>query len=97
MAGTSKRAETGIPGLDHVLSGGLPRGRIYLLKGSAGAGKTTLSLQYLLNGAAAGERSLYIALSENRAELEEVARSHGWDLSAARHPGGGGRRRHPGG
>jgi len=81
MAGTSKRAETGIPGLDHVLAGGLPRGRIYLLKGSAGAGKTTLSLQYLLHGAAVGERSLYVALSENRAELEEVARSHGWDLS----------------
>ena len=81
MTSTSKRAETGIPGLDHVLSGGLPRGRIYLLKGSAGAGKTTLGLQYLLNGAAAGERSLYVALSENRAELEEVARSHGWDLS----------------
>ena len=81
MTSTSKRAETGIPGLDHVLSGGLPRGRIYLLKGSAGAGKTTLGLQYLLNGVAAGERGLYVALSENRAELEEVARSHGWDLS----------------
>jgi circadian clock protein KaiC len=81
MAGTSKRAETGIPGLDEVLAGGLPRGRIYLVKGSAGAGKTTLGLQFLLNGAAAGERGLYVALSENQAELEEVARSHGWDLS----------------
>jgi circadian clock protein KaiC len=81
MATTSQRAETGIQGLDHVLAGGLPRGRIYLLKGSAGAGKTTIGLQYLLNGVAAGERGLYVALSENRAELEEVARSHGWDLS----------------
>jgi len=81
MAGTSKRAETGIPGFDHVLSGGLPRGRIYLLKGSAGAGKTTLSLQFLMHGVAAGERGLYVALSENRAELDEVASSHGWDLS----------------
>ena len=81
MAATSQRAPTGIEGLDDILAGGLPRGRIYLLKGSAGAGKTTLSLQYLLNGAAAGERGLYVALSENREELEEVAGSHGWDLS----------------
>jgi circadian clock protein KaiC len=81
MVATS-RAVTGIQGLDDVLSGGLPRGRIYLLKGAAGAGKTTLSLQFLLNGAARGEPGLYVALSEDRAELEEVARSHGWDLSA---------------
>jgi circadian clock protein KaiC len=81
MEGTAKRAETGIPGLDQVLTGGLPRGRIYLIKGTAGAGKTTLGLQFLLHGAAAGERAFYVALSENRAELEEVARSHGWDLS----------------
>ena len=79
---TQERAPTGIRGFDEVLGGGLPRGRIYLLKGGAGAGKTTLGLQFLLNGAAAGERGLYVALSENRAELEEVARSHGWDLSA---------------
>jgi circadian clock protein KaiC len=82
IATTSERARTGIPGLDDVLGGGLPRGRVYLLKGSAGAGKTTLGLQFLLHGAAQGERCLYVALSENRAELEEVARSHGWDLSA---------------
>jgi circadian clock protein KaiC len=81
MEGTAERAKTGIRGLDDVLTGGLPRGRIYLLKGAAGAGKTTLGLQFLLNGRDAGERGLYVALSENRAELEEVARSHGWDLS----------------
>jgi circadian clock protein KaiC len=80
MNSASARAQTGIPGLDDVLAGGLPRGRIYLLKGLAGAGKTTLGLQFLLNGAAAGERGLYVALSETRAELEEVACSHGWDL-----------------
>src|SRR5262245_4278665 len=81
MEAISKRAQTGIRGLDDVLTGGLPRGRIYLLKGAAGAGKTTLGLQFLLNGAAAGERGLYVALAENRAELDEVARSHGWDLT----------------
>jgi circadian clock protein KaiC len=78
----SQRAQTGIRGLDDVLTGGLPRGRIYLLKGAAGAGKTTMGLQFLLNGAAQGESGLYVALSENRPELEEVAHSHGWDLDA---------------
>jgi circadian clock protein KaiC len=81
MASASERALTGIRGFDDVLGGGLPRGRIYLLKGSPGSGKTTLGLQFLLHGAVAGERGLYVALSENRAELDEVARSHGWDLS----------------
>src|SRR5262245_3646897 len=81
METTSIRVATGIKGLDDILGGGLPRSRIYLVKGAAGAGKTTMSLQFLLNGAALGEPGLYIALSEDRAELEEVARSHGWDLS----------------
>ena len=80
MSSTAPRAQTGVPGLDDILAGGVPRGRIYLLKGAAGAGKTTLGMQYLLTGAAADERGLYVALSENRAELEEVAHSHGWDL-----------------
>ena len=79
--GTAERARTGIPGFDDVLGGGLPLGRIYLLKGSAGAGKTTLGLQFLLNGRQSGERGLYVALSETRSELDEVALSHGWDLS----------------
>jgi circadian clock protein KaiC len=81
MNAASQRAETGIRGLDDVLVGGLPRGRIYLLKGAAGAGKTTVSLQFLLNGARGGEKGLYVALSESRAELEEVAQSHRWDLA----------------
>ena len=80
MSSTAPRAQTGVPGFDDILAGGLPRGRIYLLKGAAGAGKTTLGMQYLLGGAAAEERCLYVALSENREELEEVARSHQWDL-----------------
>jgi circadian clock protein KaiC len=81
METTSHRAPTGIKGFDDITGGGLPRGRIYLLKGSAGAGKTTFGLQYLLNGASRGEPGLYVALSEDRAELDEVSRSHGWDLS----------------
>ena len=77
--GTSKIA-TGIPGFDDILKGGLPPRRMYLLQGQPGAGKTTLALQFLLAGAAAGEKVLYISLSETRDEVEEVAASHGWPL-----------------
>ncbi|MBC8071903.1 MAG: AAA family ATPase [Deltaproteobacteria bacterium] len=75
-------ADTGISGLDDILFGGLPRGRLYLVQGEPGAGKTTLALQFLMAGVAAGETCLYIALSESREELDQVARSHGWDLGA---------------
>jgi circadian clock protein KaiC len=71
---------TGIRGLDDVLKGGLPPRRVYLLQGAPGAGKTTLALQFLLTGARAGEKVLYISLSETRDEVEEVAASHGWSL-----------------
>ncbi|HEY3821016.1 MAG TPA: ATPase domain-containing protein [Polyangiaceae bacterium] len=76
----ASKAPFDIHGLDDVLRGGLPRGRLYLLKGRPGAGKTTLALQFLLAGAKAGERGLYITLSETREELTDVARSHGWSL-----------------
>jgi len=74
------RAATGIAGLDAILTGGLPRNHIYLIDGEPGAGKTTLGLQFLLDGAAKGEPGLYVTLSESRQELESVARSHGWSL-----------------
>lgn len=74
------RVSTGIPGLDDVLAGGLPRNRLYLLQGDPGVGKTTAALQFLLNGAAEGERGLYVTLSETREELEAVAASHHWSL-----------------
>lgn len=73
-------ARTGIFGLDQILNGGLPRNHIYLIDGEPGTGKTTLALQYLLEGASLGERGLYVTLSESRRELNEVARSHGWNL-----------------
>jgi circadian clock protein KaiC len=79
---TTDIATTGIPGLDDVLAGGFPRGRLYLLQGNPGAGKTTLALQFLLEGARLGERCLYITLSETRRELEAVAVSHGWSLDS---------------
>lgn len=79
--GETEAVPTGITGLDDILCGGLPRGRMYLLQGEPGAGKTTLAMQFLLTGVAAGETCLYIALSETRAELEDVAESHGWNLA----------------
>ena len=73
---------TGIDGLDHIICGGLPARRFYLLEGDPGAGKTTVGMQFLLEGVRNGERVLYITLSETREELEEIAASHGWDISA---------------
>jgi len=77
---TPSLCTSGVPGLDTVLSGGLPRNRLYLIEGDPGAGKTTTALQFLLEGARQGERVLYVTLSETRDELEAVAQSHGWDL-----------------
>jgi circadian clock protein KaiC len=78
----SQRASTGVAGLDYVLGGGLPRHRVYLVEGDPGSGKTTLGLQFLLEGVRCGEPVLYVTLSETKAELEAVAASHNWDLSA---------------
>lgn len=71
---------TGMPELDYILNGGLSPNRIYLVEGTPGAGKTTLALQYLMEGRATGEPVLYITLSETREELEATATSHGWTL-----------------
>jgi len=76
----SAKAATGIEGLDDVLSGGLSRGHVFLLEGEPGTGKTTVALHFLMAGAKAGERSLYITLSETERELRQGATSHGWTL-----------------
>ena len=76
------RAGTGIAGLDDILGGGLPSGRLYLVQGDPGVGKTTLALQFLFEGVRNGEAGLYITLSETREELLQVAQSHGWDLDS---------------
>jgi circadian clock protein KaiC len=76
----SPRACTGVPGLDDILCGGLTQNRFYLVEGSPGAGKTTLALQFLLEGIRRGEKGLYITLSETAEELNEIAESHGWSI-----------------
>lgn len=72
--------KVGVPGLDDVLGGGLTSNRLYLVEGTPGAGKTTIALQFLIEGVKRGESVLYVTLSETAQELKGVARSHGWDL-----------------
>jgi circadian clock protein KaiC len=71
---------TGIDGLNHLLRGGLTRDRMYLIEGDPGTGKTTLAMQFLLEGRSQGEVGLYVTLSETEQELRAVAASHGWSL-----------------
>ena len=79
---TDGRCASGVEGLDEILGEGLPSDCFYLLQGDPGSGKTTLALQFLLEGVRRGEKTLYITLSETKAELLKVARSHGWSLDA---------------
>jgi circadian clock protein KaiC len=76
-----QRSKTGVPGLDEVLFGGYIAQQLYLVDGHPGAGKTTLALQYLLEGIKSGEKCTYVTLSETRRELEAGAHSHGWSLN----------------
>jgi circadian clock protein KaiC len=71
---------TGVKGLDEILRGGLPKNRVYLVEGTPGAGKTTLAMQFLLQGAREKQRSMYVTLSETAEELRASADSHGWSL-----------------
>ena len=80
MTELTEKADLGVAGLDDITKGGLARGRLYLLEGMPGTGKTTIATQYLMAGAAAGERSLYITLSETEDELRAGATSHGWSF-----------------
>lgn len=85
MSGQSEKsavawAKTGVAGLDEVLSGGLTPNHLYLVEGVPGSGKTTLALQFLLEGVRCGEPVLYVTLSETKEEVTAVAASHGWSL-----------------
>jgi circadian clock protein KaiC len=72
---------SGVPGLDVILQAGFPRNALYLIEGDPGVGKTTLAMQFLIEGKRQGEKCLYVTLSETKRELEAVARSHQWDLN----------------
>jgi len=77
---TSEFLPSGVPGLDEVLAGGFSPGRLYLIEGDPGTGKTTLALQFLNEARRQGQPALYITLAETRDELRSVAASHGWDI-----------------
>src|SRR5579885_1222916 len=76
----TERLTIGIPGLDDILTGGLPAGHLYLIDGVPGSGKTTLALQFLMTGREYGEKVLYVTLSESAPELRLAAASHNWNL-----------------
>jgi len=75
-----ERFATGVVGLDDILEGGLARDHLYLIEGDPGTGKTTIAMQFLMEGTRQGQKSLYVTLSETKAELLEIAQSHGWSL-----------------
>ena len=80
MMASGGKAAMGIKGFDDILCGGLSRGRVHVLEGSPGTGKTTISMHFLMEGARKGERGLYITLSESEVELRDSAASHGWEI-----------------
>jgi circadian clock protein KaiC len=71
---------TGSEALDQILRGGYAAGRVHLLEGRPGSGKTTLALQFLMAARDRGESPLYVTLSEGRDEMAQSAASHGWSL-----------------
>ncbi len=77
-----EKTKFGIQGLDKALEGGLPNGNLVLISGGAGTGKSTLCMQFLLNGATTfGEKALYISTEQNTEELYKQAASFGWNLA----------------
>ena len=76
-----ERVPTGIPGLDELIEGGLPKGRIILVTGTAGSGKTTLGVQFLYNGITRlGENGLLVTLEEEVGDLTKDMSRYGWKL-----------------
>src|SRR5690349_4426977 len=75
-----KHVPTGVPGLDAILFGGFLREGFYLVQGDPGSGKTTVALQFALGRVKAGERCLYITLTESLRDLQNACSSHGWTL-----------------
>src|SRR5467141_3158277 len=77
-----QRVQSGIPGFDQIVGGGLIRDRVYLLAGPAGAGKTIFSTQFLYNGITKfGENGVYVVLEETPQQLREnMFNSFQWDL-----------------
>lgn len=79
----NERVKTGIPGLDGLIGGGFPRGRIILVSGACGTGKSILALQYAFKGASEyNEPSVLVTFDEIPEKIREDALNFGWDLDA---------------
>jgi circadian clock protein KaiC len=76
----SDRTSCGVAGLDEILDGGFVSGRLHLVEGKPGTGKTTLALQFVMAGRDQSEATLYVSMSETRSELQAVVKAHGWSL-----------------
>ncbi len=79
----SNRVKTGIAGLDEMLQGGLPENHIVVVMGSFGTGKTTLGLQFLVEGLRQAEPCIFISLEEDKESILKNALTFGWDLTPA--------------
>lgn len=74
------KVRTGIEGLDKALLGGIPKGNLVLVSGGAGTGKSSLCMQYLVNGAKMGEKGLYVSTEQNHDELLKQAKEYNWPI-----------------
>ncbi len=84
---TLPRVQSGVSGFDEICGGGLPKGKVHLLTGSPGAGKTTFALQFLVHGAKSGEPGIYVTTDQTPAEIRSTAALFGWDLPALERKG----------
>ncbi|HJX04638.1 MAG TPA: ATPase domain-containing protein [Thermoplasmata archaeon] len=75
-----QKVKTGVPGIDEMLDGGLISGRTYVVSGTSGTGKTTLAMQFLLEGVKNAERVMYVALDEPPNEIKRNTESYGWNI-----------------
>lgn len=75
-----ERVETGVPGLNEVMSGGIPRGNLVLVSGGAGTGKSTICMQFLIAGAKKGERGIYVSTEQTQNELVKQAENYALPL-----------------
>ena len=80
LSGSDRGAASGLASLYDILGGGFVLGRLHLVEGRPGTGKTTLGMQFVLAGRDQNDKVLYVSMSETSDELHAVAAAHGWSL-----------------